>query len=56
MKENDDSFNEEIQQQILSFMIAGTDTTGALIQSAISHLAAYPEYQERILKDLDNHK
>jgi cytochrome P450 len=42
-------------EQMLSFMIAGTDTTGGLIQSCISHLATYPQYQKVILKDVEKH-
>ena len=51
-KLNDESYHEEIIHQLFLFLFAGEDTTGSLIEKCLAHLAAYPEYQQRILVDL----
>lgn len=52
-KLNDESLFEEIVHQLFFFLFAAEDTTGGAIEMSLALLATYPEYQERILKDVE---
>lgn len=51
-KLDDDTYLEEIIHQLFLFLIAGEDTTGALIEVSLALLAIHPEYQDKILSDV----
>lgn len=49
---NQPDYFEETVQQLFLFLIAGEDTTGALISWCLLCLALHPEYQKSILEDV----
>lgn len=49
---NEESYYDEVIQQLIIFLIAGQETTGQLIEVCLYQLAERPEYQDAILKSL----
>lgn len=43
---NDESYYEEVTQHLITFVSAGEDTTGSLIEVCLYQLAEHPEYQD----------
>lgn len=46
--------DEEIIGQSITFLVAGSETTGSTLALIAYHLAYYPEIQERLLREIDD--
>ena len=48
----DDSYFDEVVQQLFLFLLAGEDTTGSLIEMCLAMLSIHPQYQLKVLEDV----
>lgn len=46
--------DEEIIGQCITFLVAGSETTGSTLALTAYHLAHYPEIQEKLLREIDD--
>lgn len=46
--------DEEIIGQSITFLVAGSETTGSTLAFIAYHLAYYPEIQEKLLREIDD--
>ena len=46
--------DEEVIAQCITFLVAGSETTGSTLAFIAYHLAYYPEIQERLLREIDD--
>ncbi|KAJ7372188.1 Thromboxane-A synthase [Desmophyllum pertusum] len=46
--------DEEIIGQCITFLVAGSETTGSTLAMIAHHLASYPEIQEKLLREIDD--